>query len=667
MTSQTQLVSGLAGAIGCSFRSTQNQLVFVEYGGKLSRLNLFAPAVVVSHGTAVLKGTWSFDLDNGTEGGVGPGFDIWWEQMTAVARQMVPQNSARIVNLGVVNFGAITADSLQTLTYGATPIPGSNDASNKLVAGDVFAVRTNQGNYAKVKVVSYGYDLNIQWVTYRLNPAYAVLGTGYTNPEDVKVSADNLHAYVTERSGDLVRVALASANRAAATVVAAGMTAPHQLFLDEAHNAAYVVEYASPGHLWRVDLTTGTKTAVVSNLEFGIGLVLSADLQYAYVSEQTTGADKGRVSRIQVSNGMRTKLAVGLTNPFFLAWADAAQTALLVAERDPANRITSVSPTGAGTTVIATGVPARPSSVAVIAPGRMLVCSDQIIERVDFDSVVFQPAGPLLMGIGFIPFDKVQASGLATTDPGYFYQVTNVPFGGTLPLMVNHQRAANDGAVYYRVKVDGVLRSDSWSDYRWNGTHYVLQTIGPVNVSGHPDYYPVHPVSELFLWMNPSLGMLMDSTNLTNGLHTIVLEFTNGTGTVIETSTPLTIMVNNQHCIATLSAPTLSGVPADTACGVLNYGADTTATVALAYAASHPANYATYSLNVIKGINTVLTAGGSVPSPAAPLTSTVAALLGTCTVAGFAEYLYVAATINNGWWRQSQYDASAAFAFVLAP
>jgi hypothetical protein len=667
MTSQTQLVSGLAGAIGCSFRSTQNQLVFVEYGGKLSRLNLFAPAVIVSQGSAVLKGTWSFDLDNGAQGGVGPGFDIWWEQMTAVARQMVPQNSATIVNLGVVNFDSLTADGLQTLTYGTTPIPGNNDASNKLVPNDVFALRTNQGNYAKVKVVSYGYDLTIQWVTYRLNPAYAVIGTGYTNPEDVKVSADNLHAYVTERSGNLLRIALANANRSAATVVAAGMTAPQQLFLDEANHAAYVVEYASPGHLWRIDLTTAAKTAIVSNLEFGIGLVLSADLQYAYVTEQTTGPDKGRVSRIQLTSGLRTKLATGLTGPFFLTWADAAQTALLVAERDPANRITSVSPTGAGTAVIVAGVPARPSSVAMIAPGRMLVCSDQVIERVDFAPVIFQPSGPLLMGIGFIPFNKVQPSGLATTDPGYFYQVTNVPFGGTLPLMVNHQRAANDGAVYYRVKVDGVLRSDSLSDYKWNGTQYVLQSTGPVSVAGNPDYYPVHPVSELFLWMNPSLGLLMNSTNLSNGLHTIVLEFTNASGAVIETSTPLTIMVNNQPCVATLAAPTLAAVPADTVCGVLKYGTNTVANVSLGYAASQPANYATYSLSVIKGINTVLTTGGSVPSPAAPLTSTVATLLGTCTVAGFAEYLYVAATINNGWSRQSQYDASAAFAFVLAP
>jgi len=100
---------------------------------------------------------------------------------------------------------------------------------------------------------------------------------------------------------------------------------------------------------------------------------------------------------------------------------------------DPANRITGVSPTGAGATVVVSGVPARPSSAAVVAPGRMLVCSDQVIERVDFAPFIFQPAGPLLMGIGFIPFDKVQPSGLATTDPGYFYLVTNVPFGGTLP------------------------------------------------------------------------------------------------------------------------------------------------------------------------------------------------------------------------------------------
>ncbi|MEJ8825730.1 hypothetical protein WKW80_27490 [Variovorax humicola] len=664
MTTQIPLVSGLGGAIGSSFRSPQNQLVFVEFAGKLSRLNLLPSATIVSKGTTVLKGTFTFDLDTGVQGGTGAGYDIWWEQMTATARQMAARNSARIVNLGVVSFTALGASNLQTLTYGTTPIPGNDDATNKLVNGDVFAVRTSLGNFAKVKVVAYGYDMKIQWVTYKLDPAYAVIGTGYTQPEDVKVGIDNLHAYVTERTGTLVRLALSSANRSAATVVTTGMSAPQQLFLDEAHNAAYVIEYASPGHLWRVDLSNGAKTAVVSNLENGVGVVLSSDLQFAYVSEQTAGPDAGRVSRIQISNGAATKLATGLVAPFHLTWSDASQTTLLVAERDPANRITSIG-LGGGTALVAGGVPARPSSVAMISSGQMLVCSDQVIEKVDFTP--FQATGPLLMGIGFIPFDKVLASGLATTDPAYFYPVTNVPFGGTLPLMINFQRAANDGAKFYRVKIDGVLRNDAWTDYKWNGLTYVLQTIGPVNVGGNPTFYPVHPIAELFLWMNPSLGMLTNSTNLSNGLHTITVEFTTSAGAVIETSTPLTIMVNNQSCSAALSAPTINSVGADTVCGLLHYGVKTNPNpVTMALSATHPANYATYSFSLIKGVNQLLSVGGPVPAPAAPVTIAVATALGTCDVAGFAEYLYVATTINNGWGRQSQYDASAAFAFVLA-
>ena len=137
------------------------------------------------------------------------------------------------------------------------------------------------------------------------------------------------------------------------------------------------------------------------------------------------------------------------------------------------------------------------------------------------------------MGIGFIPFDKVTPSGLAdtTVDPSYFYQVTNVPFGGTLaadgePL----PRPPTTARAYYRVKVDGVLRTDSWTDDNWNGTQYVAaDDRAGQSSAGNPDYYPVHPVSELFLWMNPSLG---DADEFhqpdATALHTIALEFTNG-------------------------------------------------------------------------------------------------------------------------------------------
>jgi len=327
----TTLVTGLGGAIGCDLRRAQNQLLFVEYDGKLSRLNLFRTGAVVSSGTAVLHGTWLFDFDAGVELASGANADVWWEQKTAVLREMTPRSGAALVNLGHVDFASLTPDTLSSLTYSTVPIDGNNDPSNKLTTNDVFAVRTTAGNYAKVKVVAYGYDLHIQWVTYHLNPPYHVLGTGYTNPEDVKASADGAHAYVTERSGDLVRVALAAANRASATVVCSGMTAPQQFFLDETHHAAYVVEYAPSGHLWRVDLTSGTKVAVLSNLENAVGVVLSSDLQNAFVSEQAAGG--GRVSRFDLATGTRHVLVSGLTAPFFLTWLDAAETLLAVAER----------------------------------------------------------------------------------------------------------------------------------------------------------------------------------------------------------------------------------------------------------------------------------------------------------------------------------------------
>ena len=689
MPTQTQLVSGLGGAIGCDFRRMRNQLVFVEYSGKLSLLNLFRTGTTVSSGTAILKGTFSFDFDTGAESTPGdplaPPFDVFWEQQTAVLRRVDAISPAQIVNLGVVDFHSITADTLANLAYSTTPIDGNNDPTNQLVTGDVFAVRTNQGNYAKVKVLSYGYNMHIHWVTYQLASPYVVLGTGYQQPEDVKASVDGSHVYVTERTGDLLRVQLASANRSAATVVSSGMTAPQQLFLDETHNVAYVVEYAQSGNLWQIDITSGNKTAILSNLQNAVGLVLSGDRQYAYISEQTTGPDQGRISRFQLSGGSRQPIVTGLTSPFFLTWLDATQTGLLVAERDPANRITLIDVSAATSTVVSSGVPARPSSVAVVAADELLVCGDQAIEQIDLSSLVIQPSGPLVMGIGFIPFDKVIASGplagLADTtlDPTYFYQVKDTPFGGTLPIMVNYMRAFNDGAAYYRVKVDGIVRADTFTDEHWNGSEYVTQTVAPMVVGGHPGYYPVRALSDIFLWLNPSLGDLLDSTNLSNGLHTIQLDFVNGAGTLIETSTALTVRVDNNPCTATLGAPNVGGtVFADPVCGVLKYGSPSASPVDMPFTASHPNGFATFSFSLTKGANAVSLpasppTSGPVSSAVSPIYDTVNALLANptpnppCTTAAFAEYLYVAATANNGWGRQSQYDRSATFAFALTP
>jgi len=680
MSTSTQLANDLSGAIGSDFRKAQNQLIFVEYNtGKLSALNLSPTAsIIAQNSSTVLKGTWLFDFDTGIESGSSPTADVFWEQETTVLRRMTPQNGAKIINLGAVDFNALTAANLRDLPYSSTPIIGNNNSTNLLTVNDVFAVLTAKGNYAKVKVLSYGYDLTISWVTYSIGSGYTVLGTGYNQPEDVKLSTDGVHAYITERTGDLVRVALSSANRSAATVIASGMTAPQQLFLDEAHNAAYLVEYAATGSLLKIDLTSGAKTVITAALNNPVGVVLSDDLHYAYVSEQTTGPDLGRISQIQLSSARRTTIANKLTSPFFLTWGDTAQDALLVPQRDPANSIISVNVTSGASNVVASGVPFRPSSVTLPSKGEMLICSDSVIEEVDFTS--FPNDGPLLMGIGLVPFDRVNTSGpflgMANTsvdvDPPYL--VANAPFGGSLPIMVNFQTANDAGASYYQVLVDGVPQTDTWTNYFWNGTENVLKTISPTTVGPSAACYPVHPLTELFLWEEPALGDMLNSAALTNGSHTIVLQFTDSGGNPMPSvkSTPLTILVNNQSSVATLSPPVLNLTPPATAdaCGVLHYGSKKTATVSLGYTASQPANFATYSFALVRGVTALsltppLPNNAPVTPPLAPVAVQVSNLISGCPTAGFAAEVYVAATMTNGWNRQSQYDAEALMGFVL--
>ena len=139
-------------------------------------LPLSANAATVSSGTWTLQGTYSFDFDAGVQNTAlnQPSMDVFWEQYTSTTRGLQAINGAGIYNLGTsTNFANLTFADLQGLTYGSGAIDGS-DASNQLVQGDVFAVKTNAGNYAKVLVTgpfgaANGYGLPIQWQT--LSPA----------------------------------------------------------------------------------------------------------------------------------------------------------------------------------------------------------------------------------------------------------------------------------------------------------------------------------------------------------------------------------------------------------------------------------------------------------------------------------------------------------------
>jgi hypothetical protein len=556
---------------------------------------------------------------------------------------------------------------MPTITDILTGLAGAGGSAFRSATGDLFYVEYS-GNFSK---------------TNPLSPVHTILGTGYANPEDVELSADGLHAYITERAGNLVKVSLASPNRSAATVVASGMTAPQQMALDEPHNTAYVVEYAPSGHLYQINLTSGVKTAIAVPLTNAVGLVVTDDGQYAYVSEQTSPS--GRIRKIRLSDGSATVIASGFVAPFFLTFEDAGETSLFVAERDPANRVTRVDLITNLTSLVASGFSSRPGAVALMSSSRMLVHGETTLSIVDF--VPFVASGPLFMGFGFIPFDKVIQTagpneGLAdtTTPPGYFYQVKDTPFGGTLPIMINYPAATAAGASYYRITVDGVVRLDTWSDEEWNGTMFVPVTISPTAVNGQPGFYPVRTTP--FQFMNPALGSLVDSTTLSNGLHQIQVEFVRpnpipfiSAPIVVATSAAVTFRVDNNGCKALLGAPTVGANVAD-ACGILRY-ANPTDTVTLPFTATQANNFADYSYGLIRGHNNppVPVISGAVSGPVSAatnpgtLTGTVAGLLGPCAAGGmaaFAESLYVAARANNGWGRQSQYDASDLLAFVLA-
>ncbi len=120
---------------------------------------------IISSSSGTIQGTYEFDFDQGQQTSTSEA-DVFWDQHTSTVRTMDPINGAEIVNLGVVDFNSITFDQLQDESYSTNSIDGNDDSTNQLVNGDVFAVHTTDGNYAKVLVVSYGYNLQIQWVTY---------------------------------------------------------------------------------------------------------------------------------------------------------------------------------------------------------------------------------------------------------------------------------------------------------------------------------------------------------------------------------------------------------------------------------------------------------------------------------------------------------------------
>ena len=127
---------------------------------------------VVSSGNGTIPANSRFDVDTGTVPAAGgAGADLNWAVFGQLrAMGPAPQTNATLVNIGVVDFDSIDAEQLSKLTYVTTGIPAHlvRNLPNLLVNGDVFAVHSADGNFAKIKVVSPNNQIGIQWVTYRI-------------------------------------------------------------------------------------------------------------------------------------------------------------------------------------------------------------------------------------------------------------------------------------------------------------------------------------------------------------------------------------------------------------------------------------------------------------------------------------------------------------------
>ena len=214
---------------------------------------------------------------------------------------------------------------------------------------------------------------------------YKILGTGYTNPEDIVVTAAGDTAYITERSGTLLRVDLTrNTDRENAVVISEGMTAPHQIALDEEGGQAYVVEYDDlkrSGRLLRIPLTgpmRGNQITLAEGLDQAVGLLVTNDLTTAYVSEQANG---GRLIRIDLATGNSEIVVTDLRSIFMLRWANAEQDTILATQREFENLLIRISLNNPEEEPhkMMFGLPALPSSVALLPDDRYVICCDQTL------------------------------------------------------------------------------------------------------------------------------------------------------------------------------------------------------------------------------------------------------------------------------------------------
>jgi hypothetical protein len=105
--------------------------------------------VEVANGQTVILGTYSWDIEKNQQRNASRQ-DLFWNQLTEKVKNLVPINGAGLTLSVNKAFESITREDLLGLSYSASSLPNSS-----LIPGVVFALRTSDGNVAKMRVIRY--------------------------------------------------------------------------------------------------------------------------------------------------------------------------------------------------------------------------------------------------------------------------------------------------------------------------------------------------------------------------------------------------------------------------------------------------------------------------------------------------------------------------------
>jgi hypothetical protein len=700
----TKIFGNTTGIRGTHHTPGSNYVYYVQQGstnGIVARVRI-TPLELVSSGTSEATLGTQINLDTGIA-------DLVWEAGAAGKGLRALAGTTKLYKYAAAPVGGlanIDPTTLTTLTYNELRFTEDGLGNN------YYAVRLSAGNFAVVRVyldsTTSPAKTRIEWLTYKLNfnpQPWAAFNC--LNPRDIVLSPDELTAYI---SGDdhVYRVANNgtaanpdfNANFSTWTIDTQPLNQPQQLALY--NQMVYVVASDS---LWVIDPASNTQQIVVSGLGTGVGLLVDPAQGVAYLSNQagelySVDLDDPAPALRQLPNTVSPLPGAG----GFLTWADSTRVAFYITVRSPVNQVIRVDlNTLTRTTLLDTAnTPADPWSTEVVSGNRVFLASNGEVGDISLGIT----STDLVMGIGLVPFQYINNLSMnpppaaedigkadTTRAPGYFFQVHNAPFGGSLTLIINHRQAKTAGIEFYRVSLIGPNNTsrditNGFTDLKWLPVGGVPRweptTTSSTGAAGTPaNAFPVRGLNDL--WYNPYTGAIISTSATDNGLNTLRVEFFDEDGVLLPVHTAnKQILIDNDATggslllprIGTASVAPVAGEYPELDCGCIRYTSKDDL-FEVDFSAWHPRGTGRYSLAFYRGgahlpalyeeglVNSQNLRTKSSTSQAGNPPMRLGHLLGDCNVANVSIRLSVPAYVIDGYrWVNLGTSLSRSFTFV---